>query len=359
MSNTVTWVIEPIDTWFFRQGSPFDLGQNVLTGDVIFPPHMSTLQGAIRTAIARAQGWHPGQDDKWPESLGTPDDLGEMSLEGVFLQQQAQWLFPVPRHLMKMHNGNLTNLKPGPLVECDLGVCALPIVDALVSEEDKVSPIEDTYITEEGLILCLRGQLPPNHTIVPVESLRQTEIRTGLTIRDETQTAEPGLLYHASHVRLEKDVSLVVSVKGLPREWQESIHAFPLGGEHRFARVTLSEMSIPIPPLRVRPSRDGYVRTFAVLLTPAQFANPHHVLRYGPFSESCLSAVTGRITMRGGWDLKRHLPRPSCPFIPSGSVWFYRLSQQAWDTLKILHGRHVGLNSEYGFGHIIFGQWEE
>ncbi|WP_028962579.1 type III-B CRISPR module-associated Cmr3 family protein [Sulfobacillus thermosulfidooxidans] len=358
MSNSVTWTIEPIDTWFFRQGTPYDLGQQVLTGDVVFPPHMSTIQGAIRTAIARAQGWQPGQDDKWPDILGTPDDLGEMSLEGVFLQKNGQWLFPVPRHLMKTHQ-NLIYLKPGPLVDSDLGSCALPIVDVTGSEDDKVSEIEDAYITEEGLILCLQGQRPPMNSLVPNECLWQTEIRTGLTIHDQTQTAEPGLLYQSTHIRLKKGVAMAIRVEGIPREWQESIHAFPLGGEHRFARVTLSENSIPIPPFQVHPSRDGYVRAFATLITPGLFTNPSHVLRYGPFSEPCLSAVTGRITMRGGWDLKRHMPRPLRPFIPAGSVWFYRLTEDAWDSLKRLHGHHVGLEAEYGFGHIIFGQWEE
>ncbi|WP_053959476.1 type III-B CRISPR module-associated Cmr3 family protein [Sulfobacillus thermosulfidooxidans] len=366
MPNTVTWSIEPIDTLFFRQGTPYDLGQQVLTGDVLFPPHMSTLQGAIRTAIARAQGWQPGRDDKWPEILGTPDNLGEMSLEGVFLQKDGQWLFPVPRHLMRIshqkktiYQNNLVYLKPGPLVESDLGVSALPIVDARISDEDKVSDIGDAYISEEGLALCLQGQVPPDTTIVPVECLWKLEIRTGLTISDQSQTAEPGLLYQSTHVRLEKGVAIGISVHGIPWEWQECIRAFPLGGERRFARVSLSKNAIPIPPLNVQPSRDGYVRVFALLLTPGLFENPGHVLRHGPFPDPCLSAVTGRITMRGGWDLKRHMPRPLRPFIPAGSLWFYRLTPEMWDTLKLLHDHHIGLEGEYGFGHIIFGQWEE
>lgn len=359
MSNAVTWIIEPVDTWFFRQGTPYDLGQKVLKDDVVFPPYVSTLQGAIRTAIARGQGWQPGQDGKWPEILGTPDDLGDMSLEGVFLKKDDQWLFPVPRHLLKTHSKNLVHLKPGPLVESDLGVCALPVVDTVVSKEDKVSAIEDAYINYEGLNQCLHGQVPSYDAIVPADCLWQTEIRTGLTINDQTETAEPGLLYQSTHVRVKKGVAVVISVKGIPRSWQESIRAFPLGGEHRFARVTLSENSIPMPPLTVRPSSDGYVRAFAQLLTPGLFVDPAHVLRHGPLSEACLSAVTGRITMRGGWDLKRQMPRPLRPLIPAGSVWFYRVTQDTWDTFKLFHGQRVGLEVEYGFGHIILGHWEE
>ncbi len=358
MSNTVTWVIEPIDTWFFRQGSPFDLGQNVLTGDVIFPPHMSTLQGAIRTAIAREQGWHNGHDDLWPEILGTPDDLGAMSLEGVFLQKNHQLLFPVPRHLVQ-YGEAIISLTPGDPVESDLGLRALPRLKSGAPQEGKVSSLDESYISSEGLVQSLQGKLPPPETILSPDTLWHQEIRTGLGVNDQTQVAEPGLLYQATHVRLKKDVSLIVSVKGIPWTWQKSVRAFPLGGESRFARATLSEHSISLPPLTVKPSHDGQVRVIAILLTPGLFEDPQRALRDGPLSEPCLSAVTGRVARRGGWDLKRRRPRPSDSFIPAGSVWFYLLSPKTWDTLKILHGRHVGMKTEYGFGHIIFGQWEE
>lgn len=355
----VIWTIEPIDTWFLRQGIPYDLGQHVSSTDVVFPPHMTTLQGAIRSAIARKQGWTPGNDSKWPELLGSADDLGHLSLEGVFLKKGEKLLFPVPRHLMKSPTGDIIRLKPGEVVQSDMGHCALPELERRMAGEDKVTAFGEAYISYDGLCQCLQGRRPSAETIVPSHQLWHVEIRTGIALNDETKIAEPGLLYEAAHIRLEKDVALVVGVKGIPWDWQKGIRAMPFGGERRFARVGLSQEPLTLPPLAVDPRTDRDVRVMAILLTPGLFADPQKVLKHGPFLEPCLSAVTERVAMRGGWDLKRKMPRPLRPFVPAGSVWFYRLSLSQWNTLRVLHGQNVGLEREYGFGQIIFGQWEE
>lgn len=355
----VTWTIEPIDTWFLRQGIPYDLGQQVSSNDVVFPPHMSTLQGAIRSAIARTQGWTPSNDSKWPQLLGSADDLGDLSLEGVFLKKEEQLLFPIPRHLMKSATGDIIRLKPGKIVQSDIGHRALPMLEHPTNEKVKVTSFGEAYITYDGLFQCLQGQRPSIETIVPAYKLWHAETRTGLALNDETKIAEPGLLYQATHIRLEKDVAIVVGVRGVPWDWQEGIRAMPFGGERRFARVGLSQEPLTLPPLAVDPLTDGGVRIMAILITPGLFSDPQKVLKHGPFVEPCLSAVTERVAMRGGWDLKRKTPRPLRPFVPAGSVWFYRLSLSQWNTIRGLHGQHVGLEREYGFGQIIFGQWEE
>lgn len=41
--------IKALDTLFFRDGKPFTMGENHWT-DSLFPPNMSTIYGAIRTA---------------------------------------------------------------------------------------------------------------------------------------------------------------------------------------------------------------------------------------------------------------------------------------------------------------------
>ena len=73
-----------LDTGFFRGGQPFHAGEggySQLTSH--FPPPMSTLQGAIRTALAAAHGWQPGQNDSWPEELGDADSLGRLSFQAT------------------------------------------------------------------------------------------------------------------------------------------------------------------------------------------------------------------------------------------------------------------------------------
>ena len=50
--------LQPVDTWFFRDSTPFTMGkapqENVGS---VFPPHPATVVGAIRAALARSRGW--------------------------------------------------------------------------------------------------------------------------------------------------------------------------------------------------------------------------------------------------------------------------------------------------------------
>ena len=47
--------LQPVDTWFFRDGTPFTMGkapqENVGS---VFPPHPATVVGAIRAALRGA-----------------------------------------------------------------------------------------------------------------------------------------------------------------------------------------------------------------------------------------------------------------------------------------------------------------
>ena len=55
-----TLVLHPLDTFFFRDGRPYnqdDPGQ--VEAASLFPPYPPTVVGAVRAAAARAMGW-PG-----------------------------------------------------------------------------------------------------------------------------------------------------------------------------------------------------------------------------------------------------------------------------------------------------------
>ena len=50
--------LEPLDTWFFRDGTPFT-ADSAPQEDVrsLFPPHPPTVAGALRAALALSRGW--------------------------------------------------------------------------------------------------------------------------------------------------------------------------------------------------------------------------------------------------------------------------------------------------------------
>ena len=98
MRNEI-WDFTLLDTGFFRSGQPFHAGEGGHSRiNSCFPPPMNTLQGAIRSTLAAANGWRPGLN--WPEELGDSDCLGSLSLKGPFLITEGKPLFPAPLNLL-------------------------------------------------------------------------------------------------------------------------------------------------------------------------------------------------------------------------------------------------------------------
>ena len=356
--SSVLWEFQPVDTWFFRKSIPFGRGQSVGRRDMVFAPLVSTLQGAIRTAIARQQGWTPEHPERWPEALGTADALGAMTLRGPYLSQSGTSLFPFPRHLLRAKDGWI-RLRPGDSVRTDMGWRQLP---ALERTGHDVAPVENGWLTYDGLSRVLQGHFPHEDQVLTGDKLWKPEPHTGLTINPHTRTAESGMLFHTVHSRFLSSTRVALEVRGLPEAWHQDIHLVPLGGEGRFAQVqTSGGTTVPLPPLPVFPpagAAEGY-KTFMMLLTPGLFPETDQVLREGPLAVPCLTGVVGRVAMQGGWDLHRQRPRPLRPLVPAGSVWFYHLSPEQWETVRHLHGQQVGKEQEYGYGQIVFGLWKE
>jgi CRISPR-associated protein Cmr3 len=126
---TVTlWKFTALDTFFFRGAAPFNAGEGGQGGQAsMFPPTMSTLQGAIRYQLAIGQGWQP--NSALPIELGDSDDLGQLRLRGPYLFYNDDLLLPCPLLVIRRLQGhgmttqvNYHRLAPGQkTVKCVLG----------------------------------------------------------------------------------------------------------------------------------------------------------------------------------------------------------------------------------------------
>lgn len=353
MMESRVWNFGALDTWFFRDSSPFRDGDKVGNTQVIFPPPMATLQGAIRTALASAKGWIPGNDAGWPEELGTPEDLGELNLFGPYLQWQGQPLFPMPRMVLMSLGGETARLEPGEAVRTDIGMVRLPTLPPGASTGLKEP--EDYWITRDTFEAVLAGDVPVKYCYS--SKLWNTEFRVGLTMQE--RAAEPGKLYQTYHTRPSPTTSIAVEVLGISPQWQETIPSvLPLGGEGRFAQVDVYPGGDLLPTMPdFAPDRSGRIRFVVVLVTPGYFANVASAMQAGPLPFPCVSAVVGRTVAVGGWDLKNGRPRSPLTFIPAGSVWFYEIAQEQWGQIASLHGQKIGNKTEYGYGQILLGKW--
>ncbi|MGB9780804.1 type III-B CRISPR module-associated Cmr3 family protein [Caldanaerobacter sp.] len=367
--NWSRWSFEALDTFFFRGGVSFHAGEGGYSSvQSLFPPFITTLQGAIRYSLAIKKGWTPEKPDLWPEELGDSEDLGKIQFRGPYIFYKNKPYFSTPLLLLKKDKDFL-RLVPGSKVRCDLGEVRLPFIAGEGGERYKV--IEGEYISREGIQKVIQGGLPNEEDILPRDKVYFNEPRIGLERSDETRTAKEGHLYYVVHVRPEKETSLGIYVGGIPDDWDISgIKAISLGGEGRLARVEINEelpeKVLPSFP-QIYPDKDGKLRFFALLITPGWFEKLDTVILQGPpeindeIHSKAVSACIGKAQYIGGWNLKEQEPRPLVPVLPPGSLWFYEVENREGikEKLRQLHGQCLGEKRNYGFSQIIIGRWEE
>lgn len=360
------WRFRLFDTGFFRDGTPFAFGETgALHQNSTFPPLMTTLQGAIRTSLARFQGWEVGkaQRDKillfdiWDRQvLGDAKSLGRLRLKGPYLEWDGQRLYPLPRTLLfDQKNQPVGWLVPGKQLESDLGNKRF-----LKSTVPKGKLLE-AWVTREGLVAVLNQQYPKQSDIFRPVQLWMEEKRVGIKRDSHTHQTVEGHLYTSSHIRPNAKLRICVEVEDVPADWKVPARfTTPLGGEGRFAEVTVGESQSSLPDFPDFSLAQKTIRFTISLLTSLAISKENNETQKGPLKGmNCLTASLGRSFSLGGWDLSQNKPRPLQPMSPVGSTWYYEADPAIIPTLKKLHGTCVGENSTYGFGQVCIGRWEE
>ncbi len=357
------WKFNALDTFFFRDGMPYNAGEGGQSGvNGCFPPYMSTLQGVIRTTLAYWQGWTPEMPQKWPEELGTPDDLGQLKLKGPYLLMDDQVLFAATLLLLKQESSGLyTRLVPdGKEVFCDLGAVRLPVP---CIKHPGAKPMEKEWCTMEGMGAVLEGGLPAAGQVKQRNELWHEEYRVGLEIQATTHTAQDKKLYSCVHVRPNRNISLAVGVDGLPDDWQNNVcEIVRLGGEGRLAQLKIADFNLTLPECPSLKPKNGAVKFAVILITPAFFNSAgaaQETIKHGPgvVPGRCVSACTSKVEQVGGWDMLNHCPRPLSPVIPPGSTWFYEAGEEHLEQVTALHGSILGNKRNYGYGQVLIGRW--
>ena len=367
--------MEPVDTLFFRDGTPFSAG-SASQEDVggLFPPHPASVAGALRAALARLNGWTGS--GRWPQQLNEtlgdgPDNLGKIALAGPFLLRDGQPLFSAPRHLLGSSEAGAwrprTMLRPGTPVASDLGddivLPEMPPHDGGVEVSD-LKAGDGWWLTRPGLEAVLRGDIPPSTEVVSSRDLWREERRIGLERNDATRTAQEGMLYSTRHVRPLQGVALGVRISGLPEAWTLPFgQVVALGGESRLAecREWKGDLAIDMPLAAIEASR----RLVVVALSPLDLeeaiyrgSQPLTALGKARVISACLS----RPQRIGGWDSLTRRPLPLRSVLPAGSVLFCELAQpEVLRAAVVASGGlpRIGERQRWGFGMVALGTWSD
>lgn len=372
--NPRYYALTPCDAWFFRDGRPYHHGEsNQADVPSVFPPSPRTISGALRAALARANGWESGA--RWPSDLNQflgdgPNDLGTFQCIGPFLIRHgpggSQALWPMPRHLL----GHALSGEWSPRAflvpedrefETDLGRVRLPrpAVSANGAAEG-LKPTERAWITAQGLSTVLGGQLPPQTDVCTAEHLWALEPRIGLCRAPESLIVGEGDLYSPRYVRLRREVAVGVGINHLPDSLKPLPPLLSFGGESRMAMAEpWPHQALPNhPPLDAFPrTSDGLVRFLVMLLTPGRFAQGNGPVDYLRQGARVVAACVGRPQFIGGWDSGCAQPLPLEPFHPAGSVWFCEAPVGIFPDIHARHGQWLGAYTQHGFGQIAIGLW--
>lgn len=362
--------LAPVDTWFFRDGTPFFAGESPMGGvGSLFPPHPGTVVGALRAALAVNRGWD-GRG-RWPAEfcavLGDgPDDLGRLTFDAPILLRDGQPLFPVPRHLLGAGNPGewvpATLLLPGPAVTCDLGEAVrLPRALPVAGDPHDLKPGGGQWLTSRGLTAVLNGALPFPEDVVFSGDLWAMEDRTGLELNRATGTAVEGLLYNARHVRPATGVSLGARIHGLPDDWTVPFgQLLPLGGESRLAECREWDGDLRFGD----PVGTAARHEIAVIALSPLDVGEEVCMGIQPIDELAgarvISAAVDRPLRIGGWNSLRRTPLPMRSVLPPGSVLFCEVdapSQLQLTSVAATGLVRLGQRQEWGFGLAALGVW--
>lgn len=366
--------LEPLDTLFFRDGTPFaaeSSGPAEVGG--LFPPHPASITGALRAALARSNGWTGA--GRWSAELNEafgfgPNDLGLLSFTGPFLLRNGEPLFPAPLHLQGVsEDGGWSPralLQPGQPVACDLGPAVrlpdLP-VEIQFPERAELKEGEGLWLTLPGLEAVLRSELPKTDALVASRDLWREEPRVGIERDNRSRTAKEGMLYTSRHVRLAEGVGLglEIDLNAPDGRWKTPTGVLPLGGESRLAVCSAWTQAVGLTtPWEAITSSS---RLLVVALTPLDL-DADQALGRQPLRDLAearvVSACFGRPLRIGGWDSLSCRPLPLQSFLPAGSVLFCEVPDPAAlaETLSDGSGlARLGARQRWGYGLVALGSW--
>jgi CRISPR-associated protein Cmr3 len=366
--------LSAIDTWFFRDGTPFGMNSSSQSGVVgIFPPYPPTVAGAIRAALARRNGWDGRA--RWSGELATilgdgPADLGRLQLTGPCVLRRGTPLFPMPRHVAgRVETGGewipAALMRPArEHVPSDLGPSVrLPAIEhtPVASPSRSLEVGAKQWVTLEGLRRILRGELPLAEEIVPERALWAGESRVGIRRAPDsrTVTVTDGALYSTRHTRPATGVSLGIEVDGVPVSWRRPEgDVIPLGGEGRLAACETWDAKTKLN--FDGPARDAH-NAVIVALTPVLLGRKGVELAFP--GARIVSACTERPLRIGGWDSEARTPLPLRSAAPPGSTWFCELDDASAFWAAISNGLlRAGEATATGFGLCAVGgapRWEK
>lgn len=304
--------IIPQDTLFFRGNRPMEAGQ--LTAEPLFPPPLSVLYGALRTAVLREQNidFVSYREGKHPEIEGligkSTDTELPFSIDGFFIKKREQFYMPCPASWFAVPKKNVvtgSDLAQAILITAHRnaeGISEMGIQSS--SENIAYVSLPENAISLNGMWVSVnyvqenRTEIKADDFLI-ISDIYQREHRIGIGI-DSERNVEQGKIYSSVHLRLLPDVSFVLELNKNPGLNSDGSLFF--GGESRISYYKKINNGFD----RNNRTADEWCSTVPI-----------------EANEMMLSQIiaSGKIQSLSGWDMAKGFHKDSQNWIPAGAVF--------------------------------------
>lgn len=339
--------LNPLDTFFFRDGKPFTMGTETWA-DGIFPPPPSVLYGALRSL------WLSEQEDGFSDDNIAKSE--SLEIKGIFLEIGDTLHLPAPLDIVQVKDSSdVQLLKP----ELQKAITSHKITNIALSSNDEI--VEE--LDKNSLVRSYDFNSYLNNEIPPIVSdYMISESKIGIGRQFDTRTAEEGKLYRVDLQRFKSDDTKIVVEYDFNEKPFNNKKFARLGGEAKAASYTQSEGKVNIEhPL----PEDFDNQTFRLcLVTPAIFENgwlPSWIDEttfegtYNNIKLKLLSIASSRPLSTGGFGFnkitKRFEPKKMYRAVPSGTVYWFSFEGDAQTIIDTFHAHSISeINPKQGFG---------
>jgi CRISPR-associated protein Cmr3 len=340
--------LKALDTLFFRDGKPFDKGDETWASGV-FPPAPSVFYGSLRSAYISQN------IDKYSiEELIVKTEklrIKQISFEvlativGSDKSQTGQY-FPLPKDLLAKktvsddENYKQKKYKSYKTYKLELSDESL-LSSSNVTKKLLKSPFENEELREldNGVIdsiafrKYLQGRNEEYFEGREIDKFTNNEPKVGIGRDNDTNTTTDGLLYRVGMKRL-KDVQVIIDFDEPDGLILNSSGFLKLGGESKSVAYQTSD-SLDIT-FKMTKLADNESQFKIYLATPALFKKgwyPSEVFEKANVEVELLTAALGKSVNIGGFDMVKREPKRMLKAVPAGSVYYYKLKSGSLEEL--------------------------
>lgn len=354
-----TYFLEAEDVLFFRDGRPFNAGEDHHAASR-FPPSPSVLQGVFRSHYLVYKGVALDNKDAIRQLIGDGSDykglrLGAPLLARLSKDGQVTRYFPTPADACIVKEGaGEVRIQPRRLIETaftSLADSGLKYLLAAPPENEPEKNDVGAFLNEADFAAYfLHGKAVAT---CKEADLFVREARLGIQLEGSRSTKQ-GMLYEAEFIRPCEGVGLLVEMDGLPDFPSSGV--MRAGGEGRALRYRAIQPSNPA--VKLAQAGESLPTRFKVYFaSPAWFEDGWRPKDWSEFFEggvAVAAAAVGGYEAIGGYDLLDNKQKAASRWLPAGSILYF----ESGGAVRLKQSALTQRGAEIGCGRVVIGEWQ-